>query len=381
MKKTILFYCQHLLGIGHYVRSLALAKGLKNHKVFFVNGGVPIETIPVPSEITFVQLPPIQADEQFQLLLTGDDETFLRGRAQKLQELYAAIQPDIIIIELFPFGRKKFQFELIPLLEANLRNAKRARVVSSLRDILVQKRDQAKFEERVCQLVNRYFDDVLVHADPKIHVLDSSFSRVGDLKANVHYTGYVVTQNGSAGKKADPHKRKSPFRITVSAGGGRVGLPLFETAVRSFPLLAAWRPVEMTLVTGPFLPPEQRHVLDALTEGCPGISTETFVPNLTEVLRHSDVSVSMAGYNTCMDVLQARVRSVLVPFTGGGNDEQWRRARALSEVGLATVLHPRKLAPENLRDAIVAAARSELPGLQVDLAGVERTNRLVSAMA
>lgn len=39
MKKRVLIYCQHVLGMGHLVRSLEIVRALTDWEVTFLNGG------------------------------------------------------------------------------------------------------------------------------------------------------------------------------------------------------------------------------------------------------------------------------------------------------------------------------------------------------
>ena len=102
-------------------------------------------------------------------------------RQQQLLSALNAFQPDVLMIELFPFGRRRFSFELIPLVESA--RAQNAKVVCSLRDIVVTKQDQTRHEAKICRLINQYFDQLLIHGDPSLHPLDESFSRINDLDA------------------------------------------------------------------------------------------------------------------------------------------------------------------------------------------------------
>ena len=82
-----------------------------------------------------------------------------RTRASRIQAEFARIQPDVFLIEMFPFGRKHFAFELVPVLEQIRLKKMPTAVVCSLRDILVNnKRNQAQHNERAITLMNRYFD-------------------------------------------------------------------------------------------------------------------------------------------------------------------------------------------------------------------------------
>ncbi|MEO1183070.1 MAG: glycosyl transferase, partial [Cyanobacteria bacterium J06636_28] len=72
--KTLLFYCQHILGIGHLIRSMAIARGLtQDFKVYFVNGGEVIQDFPIPKGIDVINLPAIKTDPNFQELQVPDD--------------------------------------------------------------------------------------------------------------------------------------------------------------------------------------------------------------------------------------------------------------------------------------------------------------------
>ncbi len=54
---TLLFYCQHSLGMGHLVRSLALTRALTNHfDVTLVSGGEIPAGLPVPASVRVVPL-------------------------------------------------------------------------------------------------------------------------------------------------------------------------------------------------------------------------------------------------------------------------------------------------------------------------------------
>jgi hypothetical protein len=97
----------------------------------------------------------------------------------------AATRPAVLLVELFPFGRKKFAGEILPLIRAARRQAGGpARVVCSLRDILVDARpDQQHHDNRARWLADRYFDAVLVHADPAFARWKTASTRAADAHA------------------------------------------------------------------------------------------------------------------------------------------------------------------------------------------------------
>ncbi|HJT53526.1 MAG TPA: glycosyl transferase, partial [Candidatus Angelobacter sp.] len=168
-RPRLLFYCQHSLGMGHLIRSFALADGLANDfDVVFLNGGPLPEGQKPPEGVEIINLPPLGFDAEMQLLSRDDRHSV--SQAQRLRQeimrkaLYST-SPEILLIELFPFGRKKFAGELIELLEESRTLSKPSLAVCSLRDILVQRNQH--HDQLACHRANRYFDAVLVHSDAR----------------------------------------------------------------------------------------------------------------------------------------------------------------------------------------------------------------------
>jgi len=198
MKKRAMFYCQSVLGMGHLIRSAEIARGLADNgfEVSFLNGGEMAGGLELPSTIAVVNLPPIKSDAKFSEIRAADGsrdlEEIKEERRRRILAEFARFRPQVLIIELFPFGRRKFAFELIPLLERISASGRATKVVCSLRDILVSRSDQAKFDDQVCNLMNRYFDLLLVHADPRVQRLEETFPSARRIECPIRYTGFVV---------------------------------------------------------------------------------------------------------------------------------------------------------------------------------------------
>src|ERR1700742_3211475 len=139
-RPTILFYCQHSLGMGHLVRSMALADGLsRRFRVVFLNGGPLPEGIRFPADVEIIHLPPLGIDADGKLVSRDRRRTVERAqelRRKMVLDSYSALRPQAVLIELCPFGRKKFANELMPVLEAVRSTiSPQPVVVCSLRDI------------------------------------------------------------------------------------------------------------------------------------------------------------------------------------------------------------------------------------------------------
>ena len=64
------------------------------------------------------------------------------------------------------------------------------------------------------------------------------------------------------------------------------------------------------------------------------------------------VSVSQAGYNTMVELAQARARAVVVPFQAGREEEQSLRAKCFENAGLVSVVPEASLSAETLASAV-----------------------------
>jgi predicted glycosyltransferase len=376
--KRLMFYCQHILGMGHLVRSMEIVRGLvHDFQVCFINGGEVVKGFTIPEGIEVINLPAIKTDAEFQTLRAVDESLTLSEvqeiRKTQLLEICDHLKPDVLMIELFPFGRGKFSFELIPLIE-RARSNPRTKVVCSLRDIVVTKRDTLKYEQKVCKLMNQYFDLLLVHGDPQFQPLEMTFSRVGDLQCPVHYTGYVVQPQPSIASTA---RLQQPL-ILVSVGGGRFGHDLLNCVLQAAPILAKKLPHKIQIFTGPFMLEEKFSELQEIANQCPNVQLERFTPNLLTYMQQADLSISMSGYNTTMNVLTTGVKAMILPFTGNDDQEQTIRASRLEELGVVDMIRPEDLQPDRFAAKVFACLQKQPNRIQFDFDGVAKTAALLN---
>lgn len=373
MQTRVLFYVQHLLGIGHLVRAGRIAAALSDgFEVLLVVGGeLPAGLL--PDGVSLFVLPPVKAGAAgFSALAHPDGSPFTaedkRARRDLLLGCFDDFVPEVVLVEAFPFGRRAMRFELIPLLDRAAAAAHRPLIACSVRDILQDARPERRAE--TLDLIHRYFGLVLVHGDPRLASLSDSFpeaERFGDL---VSYTGLVGPRREGLlhGPAPAPPSESLAFDVVVSVGGGAVGARLLEAALAARPLTllasARWLVLTGPNASGP-----------TLSAGA-GVSVRPFVPDLAARLARARVSVSQAGYNTVTDLLAARCRAVLVPYAEGGETEQARRAALLAERGLAVALDEAALDPATLAAAIDEALTMPAPEADLSLDGA-RLTRLV----
>ena len=148
----VMIVVTHLLGTGHLSRALTLGRAFaeQDHEVFMVSGGMPAPQLDTRG-LSFLNLPPLRSDgTDFTRLLdqsgTVADPAYFAARTNALTQAVRSFGPQILITELYPFGRRRFAFELLPLIERV--RAEGGRVFSSVRDLLVG----CRFEQNLNQI-------------------------------------------------------------------------------------------------------------------------------------------------------------------------------------------------------------------------------------
>jgi predicted glycosyltransferase len=303
------------------------------------------------------------------------DDELRTARQSMLLAAFRDEQPDAVLIEAFPFGRRAFRFELDGLIETARARRPRPLIFCSLRDIVVLSNDPRRPKEIVDRVRND-FDFVLVHGDPAFIPLEDSFPLASEINDKLIYTGYIADAHGS-GDAAASDETGGADEVMVSVGGGAVGGGLLRTAIetrrRGCLAKLRWR-----LLAGPNLPEPE---FAALAAGLPeGIVLERYRPDFPQMLRRCRVSVSQAGYNTILDILAAGAAAVVVPFASGRETEQSLRAERLAARGVLELLPENRLSPERLASAIDRAISARPAKIAFDTGGARRTARLIAGM-
>ena len=383
MSRRVMFHIQHLLGVGHLKRASLIVRALVEEglDVAVALGGPEVPGVHF-DDCARIVLPSVRAaDETFKVLLDEAgrpiDDAWRERRVDRLLTEFRAFEPHVLIIEMFPFGRLQFRFELLPLLEAALTAERRPAIVSSVRDALVN-RDAPDQNAKMVRLAEHWFDRILVHGDQNLFGLEATFAEAAVIADKLVYTGYVVDSWRNGAAAAGPGGRDE---VIVSVGGGAVGLPLLQVALLARPLSRlrnhVWR-----LITGPNLPDA---AYDRLAWDPPdGVIIERWRDDLPQILSNAVLSISQGGYNTLMDILAARVPAIVVPFAAGNETEQTFRTRRLAERGVLTWLAAEGLSPQRLAEAVddtTAGAPSSAPAsIAIDTDGAKTTARLIAAM-
>ncbi len=361
---AILFWVQHLLGVGHLARTAALARSAaaQGYAAHIASGGGHVPGICTGAARLHL-LPALRAaDDSFGGPVNehgapvGDADW--QARRDRIASVLRDVRPQLFVLEHFPFGRRAFREEISDCLDL-ARALGDTKVAVSVRDILVE-RKPARWAE-TAGFVEREVDRVFVHGDPAFVALDDTFPLAARIAPKLHYTGYVDLLPAEAKMPAQAEPE-----ILVSSGGGGVGSALREAAV-GLGVGPNGEPIRVR--AGQAVPAADLEGLRA--SAGPRVVVERNRPDFRARLATCACSVSQAGYNTVVDLLKTGAPSVLVPFDAAGETEQMRRARRLEAMERAVVLPEASLTAERLKGAIAAAQALPRRPVPVRLDGAE----------
>ena len=373
----LLIYSQDGLGLGHLRRTSAIAAEFLQARpdacVLTVSDS-PLGTFfgIVPNQ-DYLKLPSLVKSgpgvwDPVSLPLSSGELFALRR--DLIASVAASFRPDIVLVDHMPHGARG---ELIPTLQA-LRKTP-AVIVLGLRDILdapevVQRTWR---EEGAYAAVEEFYDMVLVYGSQDVFDVADQYSWSPRAVDVLEYCGYVcaplVGRNARRIRARALGGKPDGRLIVAMAGGGADAYPMMDALMDGLDELEGGEPSAAILITGPFMPANQRRNLMARAQGR-AAQVRTSVVDVPSYIKAADVVVGMAGYNTTAEVLRSGTPAVLVPRRGPSS-EQRMRASLFNERGWVGVVDPDELSPVALAQAINAAHVAPAPSVGPQLGGLE----------
>ncbi len=369
--KRILYYCQSLVGVGHLACSLRIIEQLVQHaQVDLIHGGLDTATMFEHENFRSLRLPTLLHDHT-----SGGFFDPEQGRA--VDDIWAARSAAIgaflrwpyhaIVIEFYPFGRRRFKPEIMQLFGAVRANCGPVPIFTSVREVLVPR--AVEKERRMVDSVRKHIHTVFVRGDPGIIRFDETFSLAPEIADRLCYTGYISPPVGPALSR--PARRK---QILVSQGGGDVGRELLEAAIGAAVLMPDYH---FLLATGSRTTQAGQEQLRAKLRSS-NVEITPFLPDFQRHLMESAVSISMGGDNTLLDVIAARTPALAYPYQG--NSEQAFRIKKFAEKGLLHALDAADLGAERLRRKIALAIGTPFPARAIAADGAAVTSERIRAL-
>lgn len=364
----VLLHYTHKQTLGHTTRSASLAAALcrRGAEILVLQGGVHQPFIHFPNDCRVMDIPfPFDTRASFEAHAIP---TSAGKRAQFILRAAAEFKPDVFVTEFFPFGRLAYMPELLPTLRY-LRK-KGTRLVSSVGYPLLI--DLDRLEDKTFAALHKavfaLYDMFLVHTPDQLEtpyiketirspLLASSYAAIlENLKKKIIYTGYVFPEPIMTGGTALT-KTKTPSKtIVVSRGGGAVYSKIITTAIEAQRLINDQ--ITTIIACGPATTSDEMAQFEScLTDSDKKrVILASHVDDLGEQLRHCQVSVSLCGYNTSVQLMRYGTPSVVVPYQNThsktSTNDQIARAKLLQEKFSNIVLDYNTLTAHSLTDAI-----------------------------
>jgi predicted glycosyltransferase len=382
MPQRILIHYTHKETLGHTTRTISLAsalltKGGKGIKLAILQGGLHQPLVQHPKRCTVLDIPfPFDTKSSFASRpiphRSAERAAFILNSAK-------SFAPDVFITEFFPFGRAAYSAELLPTLR-HLRQSG-CRIIASIGypfiiDLLkLQDKDYA----RMYKALLSFYDAFLIHTPEKLEtpyfhdtmgskeVSDLYASTLRSIDKKIIYTGYIFPERAL---NARPDARLGQFppaknTVIVSRGGGAVYPKIIVSAIRAQKLLG--KEFRTIIACGPATSnKENAFFKDVLHRyGDKGVFLADHLSDLDEHLRTCQVSVSLSGYNTSVQLMRHRTPAVIIPYQSGPSNmptnDQIARSRLLQERFNSILLPYETLTPASLAKAVHARAGMPRP--------------------
>lgn len=379
----LLIYSQDGLGLGHMRRTSLLAREfldrMPDASVLTVSDSPLGQFFAMAAGHDFLKLPSIRKTgpgvwEAVSLSLSFDD--VLRLRTQLIASAIDSFDPQVVLVDHMPHGAMG---ELVPALRAV--SGRGIRMVLGLRDILdapsvVRARWTA---EGAYETLDEFYDDILVYGQQDVLDVADEYGWPASISRRASYTGYVC---------ADPPRRVSPNgsgpwqggptpRVLVVAGGGADAYPMFSAVLDVAAEVHAATGAQFSMVTGPFMPGDHVRALRLRSEQLPMVELRRKFHGRNKIAK-ADLVVSMAGYNTTVEVLATGTPALLIPRSGP-SAEQRTRAELFADRSWVRWVDPTDLSSELVANGILAGLEEALtPSVLPDLTGRQNAISLLS---
>ncbi len=384
----VCLYSHDTFGLGHLRRNLAIADQLLRSdgrfSVSLLTGSPVIRQWNLPPGLRVQPLPPVvkTGAERYASRQSGQPFGLTKGyREALILKLVEEERPDVFLVDHAPAGMNG---ELLSTLALIRNELPQTRTVLGLRDILDDPATVRRVweEQEIPSLIEHAYDDVFVYGSERLFDVVAGYGMTAALAQRVKYCGYVVGRSrfeqlhGRANGAVcwNPARAAGRSVVLVTAGGGGDGQFLMRAYLRA--LRAQRTPdVHTVIVTGPLMPADQSAELHAATAGRDDVEIVAYTTDLVPSIRHADLVVSMAGYNTSVELLAARKKAILVPRSAP-REEQRLRAKLLANLGLCAYAEPGPDLADSLATLVPAVLAAPPPDDRlwdaVDLQGADR---------
>jgi len=375
----VLLYSHDSVGLGHLRRNLAIAGEIaatfSNARIHILTGSPCDSQFRPPKKTDLIKIPSIYKDSEGRYAtrnFSGSLEDTLTFRSKMILHAFELFEPDLVIMDHQLTGLKGEALEM-------LRAAKRKGVqtIFGLRDI----KDSPEVVKRSWNTddghwaLNECYDRICVYGMREVFDPCDAYAPYLDNVKQIDFTGYIVPGLKKHLKRPLSGQRK---KVLVTFGGGGDGAQRAEKYLEA--LTTAPVQWESHIVTGPLMATNVSWNIRTLAnkiEPIGAVKVYRFHRHIPALLDQVDAVVSMAGYNSCAEILHSGVPAVLLPRSYP-RKEQLIRATRMAELGWVKVIPEADPDPHQLFAEVESALQSpKVRRSEIDLNGLNNLCHII----
>ncbi len=356
----VMAYSHDGFGLGHLRRNTNIAarlvRDVPGSNVLLLIGCPRGAFFESPAGVDFIKVPSVvkvATGVHGPLSLQISPRKMKALRVSVIQKAAEVLEPHVLLVDHVPAG---VWGELLPTLQMLKERENPPRVVLGMRDIIDAPEVVRELWRRdgTYDALRNYYDEVLIYGCRAVFDTASQFGLDVEFPERFTYCGYVGSD--------EPCKSRDQMReqlrlgeetlIVVTTGGGRDAYPMMQACIGALRLLGRDAPFEAILIAGPLMPPAHKESLEKEAAGLKVHVLSHVFENLSYI-NAADLVVTMAGYNSLVEVIQLKKKALAIPRLGP-SAEQVMRAKVFEERGLIDVVYPHELSPRTLVQRLMA---------------------------
>ena len=319
----ILLYAHDGRGLGHVVRTAAIAQAIREMwpqaEMLALSGEVHLTDL-MPAGVECVKLPSYLTKE----IATGfstssptlslDRNAITKWRTTIVEASFRVFNPNIVLVDFFPMGKRQ---ELADVLAGYRNRQPSAAIVLGLRPVV----DSPKFARQDnlsddnLEFVTRFYDVIAVYGDKEICDFATEYILPTKITNMLKYVGLIVRPSVHSLKQR--RRKNDVINLLVGFGSGHHSEKLFGILVETLIGLACRHRVNLKMVCGPRL--NANLVVKGLkefalcTDSCHVVQFSQHPEDLYEWATHF---VGYAGSNTVNEVLASKLPALFISRSG-----------------------------------------------------------------
>jgi predicted glycosyltransferase len=383
-----LLFSHDTFGLGHLRRNLAIAEHLlmrrSNFEVMLLSGSPVADSWPMPAGLQLRLMPAVVKIGAEAYTSRNGSASFAEVKAQREAVILNTIRnfrPDVFLVDHSPAGMKGELLGALAFLRAKMPTTK---TVLGLRDILDDGPTirSVWLEDGIYDLIGGSYDEVLVYGSRSLFDVVSEYALPHEIIVKLRYCGHVARGQPQRVANDLPSRPARGKTVLVTVGGGGDGYLLIDAYLQALARLDP-SPARSIVVSGPLMPENQQHMLHDAAGNRRDVLFTRSTTDMSSLLAEADLVVTMAGYNSTVEILAAQKPAILVP-RAAPRAEQRLRARLLERIGVAWAVQPE----DDVVDKLAGLLTSALAGVQpralssglLDLGGARRVGDALEAL-